>query len=419
MASVETAPESLVNMETTAGEHDQNAPVSQSSKRSLSDISSILEFAKLAPSDFKPTVQCLYFSEHLGNDSIRILEVEESVLATLQAGRKITIRGDPGENAVLVTENTTYDLKEAETSNSMLMIPHLSFSHDLPETGQQEIRDREVTSVVHNYYELRVVKPRLKKMQTLLQMNPYRGRECEGDELDTGKKFTLCELQDSVQASDQEIVSGLAKMNACEIQGYWRLLDFEYEATVLYHIVQLCEERDWLLDGVNMEECCQVLMDLFPKEVIAHVVQRHSDDEGGNSNTGVIRLSEDKICRHYAELCLRNSGKFNLNDFLRAWRESVPDGMKTSLEQIQGKALIDRDCCPEVIWYYSVEDLPEDVSERFEVLFEERKKWSLEEITPYIRDLTDDKTDAGALLTKYARASMMNGQKMFTSRKTL
>ncbi|CAG5116527.1 unnamed protein product [Candidula unifasciata] len=386
--------------------------------RSLSDINAILGFAKLDPSDLKPFVQCLYFSEQLENDSVRILEIEESVLETLQAGKRVTIRGSPFQNAVLVTESTTYDLKEAETSNSMLMIPQLSLGRDLPESGNQEIGIRKVTSVVHNYYELRVIKPRLKNMHELLKMSQYRGRECEGDEFE-GKKFTLSELQNLVQASDQEILSGLAKINACEIQGYWRLLDFEYEATVLYHIIQLCEERDWLLEGVNMEECCQVLMDLFPKEIIEHVIQKHSDDEGDNSKSDVVRLSEDKICRHYAELCLRNSGKFNLNDFLRAWQESVPHGMKTNLAQIEGKALIDRDSRPEVIWYYSVENLPEDVSDRFEALFEQRKKWSLEEITPYIRDLTDDKTDAGALLTKYARASVQNGQKMFTSRKTL
>ena len=48
---------------------------------------------------------------------------------------------------------------------------------------------------MHNYFELRRIKPRLAKMRALLNENPFRGSECEGDELDTGKKvkiYVLC-----------------------------------------------------------------------------------------------------------------------------------------------------------------------------------------------------------------------------------
>jgi sister chromatid cohesion protein DCC1 len=48
-------------------------------------------------------------------------------------------------------------------------------------------------------------------------------------------------------------------------------------------------------------------------------------------------------------------------------------------------ALIDKNSIPEVVWYFPVVDLPEDVGERFNTLFKTREKWSLAEITPYIR----------------------------------
>ena len=57
-------------------------------------------------------------------------------------------------------------------------------------------------------------------------------------------------------------------------------------------------------------------------------------------------------------------------------------------------------------------------SPRFDYLFDTRKKWTLEEISPYVCDLTTDKLDVGALLTKYSRASMHNGVKVFSSRRT-
>ena len=52
---------------------------------------------------------------------------------------------------------------------------------------------------------------------------------------------------------------------------------------------------------------------------------------------------------------------------------------------LQGIALIEKDAVPEVIGYYPVEDLPEDVGERFNQLFKTREKWSLADISPYIR----------------------------------
>lgn len=54
---------------------------------------------------------------------------------------------------------------------------------------------------------------------------------------------------------------------------------------------------------------------------------------------------------------------------------------------------------------------------RFNFLFKTREKWTLEEISPFIRDLTTEKTDIGALLTRHARSSLQNGIKMFNSRK--
>jgi len=408
-------------------------------KRTLSDVNSILEFAKLEKSDFKPAIQSLYFSQNLENDSVKLVELDQTVLDSILQKKSVTIRGDKNDNAVLVTESATYDLKGAETSNSLLLIPDLTFGCDLCTDGEQSISDRQVGSVIHNYFELRKIKPRLRKLKDLLMENPYRGRECEGDELDVGRKYTLRELRHRVQASDQEIAAGLAKLNACLFQGHYRMLEFEFLSSVVFHILQLCEEHDWLATGLDVAQCCQVLGELFPQEIIEHIVRSLSreaavsTEKSGDLSEGKtdgeiqenldrpdrVTLDEDKVCQHFAEVCLKNSGKFNLSDFLQAWQQSVPEGMTTSLAQIQGMALIERSTQPEVVWYYNVEDLPDDVAQRFEILFEERKKWSLEEITPYIIDLTTDKLDVGALLTKHARSSMHSGIKVFSSRKTL
>ena len=43
---------------------------------------------------------------------------------------RVTIRGDHHDEAVLCTEKATFDLKMADTSNSLLLVPHCVLSKD-------------------------------------------------------------------------------------------------------------------------------------------------------------------------------------------------------------------------------------------------------------------------------------------------
>lgn len=58
--------------------------------------------------------------------------------------------------------------------------------------------------------------------------------------------------------------------------------------------------------------------------------------------------------------------------------------MKTEVKYLAGIALMDKDSKPAVIWHFPETKLPEEISERFRVLFQTREKWTLEEIYPYI-----------------------------------
>jgi sister chromatid cohesion protein DCC1 len=59
--------------------------------------------------------------------------------------------------------------------------------------------------------------------------------------------------------------------------------------------------------------------------------------------------------------------------------------MQTSEKYLEGMALMDRNSKPEVIWYFSEIDLPEDINERIRILFQTREKWTLDEIRPYVQ----------------------------------
>lgn len=60
-------------------------------------------------------------------------------------GFRLVLRGQKTDKAVLCTKNKTFDIKEAETSNSLLLIPNLKFAEDVPiESGDRDIEEKEV-----------------------------------------------------------------------------------------------------------------------------------------------------------------------------------------------------------------------------------------------------------------------------------
>lgn len=78
----------------------------------------------------------------------------------------------------------------------------------------------QVVGVFHTYLELRLIKPRLKKLQALLEPSSYKGSELEDDLAESGVKFyTLDDLLEEVQASKIELSYGLDLLGACCIQG--------------------------------------------------------------------------------------------------------------------------------------------------------------------------------------------------------
>ncbi|XP_029641247.1 sister chromatid cohesion protein DCC1-like [Octopus sinensis] len=384
--------------------------------RTVEEVKKVLTYAKIQPSEFKPFVQCINFSESLENENLKLLEIDASIMDSLVEGQQVVIRGDKADGAVLCTEEKTYELKEAETSNSLLILPDC-VTDNLTSDGELTINHLQVISSLKTYYEMKPCKAKLEKLRHVLEENIYSGQECEDDEAHQGKKYTTEDLLDIVQASEKELFAGLKKLNICFINGYWRMLDFDFKSQVLSHVLQLSEEEDgWMDSGVPLDACCQILEELYLRCVIEHVLKCYTDEVDGATGK-LYKLSEDKVCAFFAELTLRNAGKFNLAEFLEVWKQCVPEGMTTNLRQTEGIALVSRESKPEVIWYFSAEDLPEDLAERFSILFQAQGKWTLDEITPYLKDLETGKLDVSSMLLKYARASTQNAQKIYTSRK--
>ncbi|GBN04216.1 Sister chromatid cohesion protein DCC1 [Araneus ventricosus] len=373
-----------------------------------------INLARLEESEISPVIQSLTLQE--GQDDICLLQLNSEILSNISEGQVLTIRGDAGDSAVLCTKSSTYELKEAETSNSLLLLPGM-FWPETCENGEMKVVPQTVNGVFHNYYELRAFKPSFKKLRSLLERKPYQGKEYE-DPQDFQDKFTFEMLLDTIQASEEELKSELTLAQACLINGYVRFLDFDYKFSVFSCILDVMESRSMPLNKVLKEPIIEALEDLEPKEILEECFSWFTEETGETDENGhkLFALKEDSVCKLYAEVLLRSSGKFHLQDFLESWQRSVPEGMKCDLKQLRGLALTDLTSRPEVIFHFPSQNLPENIKERFEILFKVKEKWEYDEIVPYLEDRTYPGNDVKALLIKYTRESTKDGRKMYNSK---
>ncbi|XP_055780531.1 sister chromatid cohesion protein DCC1-like [Salvelinus fontinalis] len=386
--------------------------------RTLEEVQATIHIAKLKENDLQNTIHCLTFGESVSSGDYCLMELDDTLCKHIEAGKSLVIRGDLDERAVLCSEDKTYDLKIADTSNLLLLVPGCLTPDQLTTDNQasSQLVHAQIWGFSNSYWELRKRHPKLKKLKKLLMENPYEGPGVSGQEDVPEGKYTMGDLLERIQASEEELEAQLQTIHACEVNGYWRLLDFDYEMRLLGHITQLVDSESWTFSKVPLRVSLEELGRLEPQEMIEHSLNCYGRRYTDNDEV-FFALNEDKVCRATAQMLLQNAVKFNLAEFQEVWQQSVPEGMGTRLDQLKSLALVDHSSKPETIFLLRVEDLPEDTLERFTHLFTMREKWTEEDITPYIQDLCGEKQTTGALLTKYARLSTQNGIKVFNSRR--
>ncbi|GJQ76444.1 hypothetical protein Trydic_g2157 [Trypoxylus dichotomus] len=392
-----------------------NEKAVDNSKRTVDDINEVLSLAKLKESDLLPTSQMIYFTQDLHQNQYKLLELDKYLEQVLKQGDCLYIKGDDEENAVLCTKSKTYDLLETETSNSLLLMNNLKFHDSLKNDSMRNVSKTTIRTTFHDYLEVIPGKPRLKKLKELLKKAVYKGPENEY-EINKNSLFTYDELLDKIQASEEEFVIALKALNTITIDNKLRILDFEYNFRILSYMLKLIDENSWQLDEVDYEETMNALSELIPTNVLNNLFDLYAEESKVIDGLQLYRYNEEKVCRFFAQVLLYSAGKFNLDEFLQAWRESVPEGMVATEDMLHGIAIIDRKSIPNVIWAFHEENLPENINERFQVLFEAKEKWTVNEIAPYIQNLTTEKFDVSALLAKYTRTSTIQGTKYYSSK---
>ncbi|KAA8520390.1 hypothetical protein F0562_014646 [Nyssa sinensis] len=370
-----------------------------------------------------------FFGPH--NDLI-LLELDEKLLPDV-LHQRVTLRGQPDEDAVLCTRSKTYAVKFVGTSNSVLLIPPsdqstvCEKSQDFDEIIENDHNKKVVASVIKvvpGNLELVEVAPRLDKLKMLLSENLFgfddvsEMEDLDGMEKNVKSLYTWDDLIEKVQASDDELRSGLQTLSAVEIDGYWRIVDEKYMDGILNMLLQNSVLNDWSLNALIEDEVVGVLeLDGFPRKIALHCLEVYGIRVDQDVGRSPWRLDEMRVCVHIARGILRG-GKMKMENFMAEWIRKIPEGMQANFDMLEGQVLTEKLGIETWVHSFSVSSLPCAPAERFSALFRERSKWEWKDLQPYIRDLSVPGLSSEGLLLKYTRRTQptLDAEPIFSAR---
>lgn len=348
-----------------------------------------------------------YPSADIVCDNLKLLELDDHMLGQIRNGHTLQFKGGHSEKVVLCTDEKTYDVKIAEISNSLLLVPDLKFAAATstsplksPRTGnntsverslndsleedlniERSLEQRKISKIFHEYFECREIRPRFRKLGDLLQMSRYSGPENE-EFIDRKLLFSFQQLLDTVQCSRKQFIEGLQLYRALEYEGWMRILECEYEYRIVNLMVGLITENSWPLDEVEREETINALEGIAPKQIVEGLFDIYTVPTEGKDNRYTYK--EELVARIVAQNILQPGLKFRVDEFLSTWQEAVPEGMKCEEKYLRGLGIFDKDGAVPCIRSLSEDNLPLNIHERMRILFKTKSKWTLDEIETYI-----------------------------------
>ncbi|XP_043529668.1 sister chromatid cohesion protein DCC1 isoform X2 [Frieseomelitta varia] len=385
----------------------------------MEEVQESLKLALIKESDLQKVTQILYSTKEPNvEEHIKLLELDDHLLETVNKGDSLTFQGTEEDLVVLCTKHRTYDIKEAGTSNSYLLVPKLSLSEQSNVDTNRTIEAHNISGIFHTYYEVKECRPKLEKLLNVLEPTSFKGIEYESS-ISHELLYDWHRLKNEIQASEAELIQALNDYLITNIDGYFRLISFEFEARSLTLMLDLFEENSWEIDEVDKEITYEFLKELIYKPVFNILFTKYTEisEKSKKDGTPLYRYNEEKCCKTLAKVLFVASPITEYKQFMKSWNIGTPEKIEPKEEYLYGIALIRwNNLMEKVIVSFPETDLPIDVDERFNKLFKAKKKWTVQEITPYIINLTTNKMNVNALLTKYARSSIINGIKYYSSK---
>ncbi|GMR31775.1 hypothetical protein PMAYCL1PPCAC_01970, partial [Pristionchus mayeri] len=388
------------------------------------NLENVVEYFKLVKEieNIKGEIQQFQFVSPFPSKEYRLIEVPPAMLDAFERGESFAFRGDADENAVLCTETRTYDVKETETSNTLLLTPKIAVGDQVC-GGLPTLTIREIPTMKSHYLELKelsfVSKMRLREILKENELSDWLTDGCE-------KKWSLDALLDSVRMSEGELMETLKEWPVAQIEGSFRWLSLGLRGELLDGAVEAIDDQCLAQDrSISLPLLRGVLSDRakYPDVLLEWVLQTHFDVAESSTGDGNVRYlaAARPFCRTRALQLLPLVKNYPLAELEQKLEKIVPIGVVFRPEYLDGIALRSTSLTQgERIEYFDADDLPENPRERLGLLFTTRSTWTLEEISPFVAPILPRGTVAQSFLHQHCRAETgSNGVKTYCALKPL
>ncbi|KAJ4478207.1 sister chromatid cohesion protein Dcc1 [Lentinula aciculospora] len=342
------------------------------------------------------------------------------------------IKGQPGEDAVLCTQDKTYAIRSVSLSNSILVVTSPPDSDVSSESEDNSFPNIIIRDQLHEILELTQAIPKLHKLNTLLKGREYGEDEEDNDDgmnveqVHDGSQdirdFTYTDAQAMIQASEAELNRGLRERRILRINEILRPISSSYLNKIIQFILNTLAALSLDHDSVPVEKLCTTLADEHdvPRIVSVQVMGWFGSV---SELEGRWKMEVDAVVREAGLGILKDAQDRSLDrdNLISTWKDLVGDkfASSVSLDLLAGNYLI-APAAPysdhQVVKYFSISSLPVDPAQRFADLFLTRSKWKNEDIVPFLSDIAVNSKERDKMLLKYARATTNAEGVWYTSR---
>ena len=362
-------------------------------------------------------------------DDIELLEIDPNVLnEILKSDGSIAFKGGPDDVAVVCTKTKTYQVKRVETSNQILLVgPPLDGETRGGETvvaetrrmGEADVATTKKRATVRaqksSHLDLTEIAPRLERLRDMLASAAYGVGGADTDAMETDANdagYAFEELDETVQASETEIMRCLEDEHALCVGGKWRGVDAGYRLHALSMLAVTIGGNGWTTSAVPEDDVVATMTaDGFIREVILNTLQAFGDR---NEDGATWCLDEKRVCRAMLEPILRSGigvKQWRLSEVMETLNAKLAevslDSMTAKEEYLSGLALIERpDRANEAfVTTLIASELPSEPADRFRALWETKPKWTLAELEPYLEGQERPGETIESQLLKFCRVT--------------
>ncbi|KAK2466266.1 hypothetical protein APHAL10511_001908 [Amanita phalloides] len=362
------------------------------------------------------TVQLSFSPKSLAESgSVKLLELPSDlcqlVESSLQSSSspRLTIKGQPDDDAVLCTGDKTYTIRSVILSNKILIVTPCE-----TDGASLNIRDQ-----VSDILELVPCVPKLYKLDGLLKGRSFDENQTgmDSDVPDSQGSLTYDQAMRDIQASDDELARALKDRRILLINGELRPIAPGYLHQVLELLLNVLVALSLPYNAAPVDELVSALAidyEVVPP-VTNHVLSWFGQVDNGKWNMDITAIVKEiglnLLREHKREPIEREI-------LMTKWKSSVGDSYESavSLDLLSGNCITSTELGSTMLSYFPASALPAEPAARFADLFLVRPRWKGEEISPFLTDIAINVKERDKLLLKYCRAITDSGVVWYTAR---